>query len=94
MRSDHPENCSVTYELMFNGMTRNLSRISMTQISQMTLTDVGFPFCKSTSVSVIPHLPAHGAIQRRAVTTTYLAIPSKTCSSYDFMSMATTFYSQ
>ena len=75
MRSDHPENCSVTYKVTFNGITLP-SKISTTQISQNTLTDAGFPFCRSTPVQITPYLPAHGLVDNQAVTTTYLAIPS------------------
>lgn len=76
MRSDHPENCDVMYEVMFNGKTL---LVSETEISQGELIREGFPFCQSTSVSVTPNVSAHGVIRTLTRMTTYLAIPSKYC---------------
>ena len=75
MRSDHPENCDVMYELMFNGIV--LSLVSETEIPQGELIRAGFPFCRSTMVSVAPYVSAHHVIGNLTKTTTYLAIPSK-----------------
>ena len=75
MRSEHPENCDVMYELMFNGIV--LSMIPETEIPQHELIEAGFPFCRSTVVSVAPNVSAHGVIRNLTRTTTYLAIPSK-----------------
>ena len=76
MRSDHPENCDIMYELMFNGMVLP-DLVSETEISQGELIRAGFPFCRSTTVSVAPHVSAHGVIGNLTKATTYLATPSK-----------------
>ena len=75
MRSDHPENCDVMYELTFNGNI--LPLISTTEVSREELIREGFPFCQSTNVSVAPHISAHDVIRNLTKTTSYLAIPSK-----------------
>ena len=75
MQSDHPENCDVMYEIMFNGIT--LPLVSITQVSQRMLVNGGFPFCRSTMVSVAPHIHAHDVIRNLTKATTYLAIPSE-----------------
>ena len=75
MRSDHPENCNVMYEVTFDGNT--LPLVSTTQVSQEMLVRGGFPVCQSTVVSVAPHVSAHDVIRNLTKTTTYLAIPSK-----------------
>ena len=75
MRSDHPENCDVMYEVMFNG--RTIPLVSITQVSQKILINEGFPVCQSTVVSVAPHTAAHDVIRNLTKTATYLAIPSK-----------------
>ena len=76
MRSDHPENCDVMYELMFNGIVLPYL-VSETEIPQGELTKEGFPFCRSTTVLVAPYVSAHDVIRNLTKTTTYLAIPSK-----------------
>ena len=76
MRSDHPENCDVMYEITFNGeVLRHL--ISETQVSKETLIQEGFPYCRSTIVSVAPHVSAHSVIRNLTKYTNYLAIPGK-----------------
>ena len=75
MRSDHPENCDVMFELMFNGMV--LPLVSETQVPKGELIRAGFPLCRSTVVSVAPHVTAHDVIRNLTRHTTYLAIPSK-----------------
>ena len=73
MRSDHPENCNVMFKLMFNGTV--LPLVSETQVSQEMLISAGFPFCRSTSVLVAPHISARGVLRNLTQATTYLAIP-------------------
>ena len=78
MRSDHPENCDVMYEIIFfdNGkVLRTL--VSETQVSKENLIQAGFPYCRSTMVSVAPHVSAHNVIGNLTKNTTYLAIPGK-----------------
>ena len=75
MKADHPENCNIKYELTFDGK-RLPGLVSDTHVSQMRLTDAGFPFCITTTISVAPHISAHGVIENKTVTTSYIAKPS------------------
>ena len=77
MRSDHPENCDVMYEITFNGKVLCPLIISETQVSKEKLIQAGFPYCLSTIVSVAPHISAHSVIRNLTKNTTYLAIPGK-----------------
>lgn len=76
MRSDHPENCDVMYEITFNGKVLH-PLISETQVSKEILIQEGFPYCRSTIVSVAPHVSAHSVIRNLTKNTTYLVIPGK-----------------
>ena len=72
MKSDHPENCDVMFELIFNGIV--LTLVSEILVLQEMLTSAGFPFCRLTSVLVAPHVSAHGVPRNLAQTTVTIHI--------------------